>query len=87
MTENVQLADIKLENTYYFSIKHNWKIYENLSIQIDNFKWNLRTIRIWFDEKLKKLTDYKKIESTIFTRLIKSYKKQIRHNNLSFNFR
>jgi len=86
MKNTIKIEELKLENTYNFSLNFKWKIYKNLSVEIDNFKWNIRILWINFDKKLEKLVNFIEIEKKIFKTILKSFKKQTKNTTLSLNF-
>jgi hypothetical protein len=86
MRDTLKLEQIKIENSYNFSLNFQWKLYKNLSIKIDNFKWILRILWITIDNRLEKLSNFKEIEQKIFKTIVKTFKKQTKNTTLALTF-
>lgn len=87
MTEVLKVENIKVENFYRFTLKYKWKIYKNLSIEVNNYKKDLKILWVNFDNNLLKNEDFRDIEKKLFWTLRKKLKKQIRENNLSLTIK
>lgn len=85
MRDTIKLEKTKLETTHKFSINYHWKRYDNLSIEINNYRNKINLLWVQIDHRLEKLSNFKKIEQKIFKNIAKSFKKQMRNSILTLN--
>ena len=75
---------IKLWGTisYHFSLTINGKDFKELSIECDNYSWEIESNWVDFDDNLYKITNFEEKEQKILDYFEKKFKKQF--NNKKF---
>lgn len=83
MTENVKIKNLILEKTYRFSLEFKGKMYENLSIEVNNYWKKIKIFWINYDRKIEKIKNFRLLEKKIFQYFTKKYKKFLKETEIS----
>jgi len=76
---------IKLWGTisYHFSLTINGKDFKELSIECDNYSWEIESNWVDFDDNLYKITNFEEKEQKILDYFEKKFKKQFNNKNFT----